>query len=322
MPNTKTIAINPDFFSVKKKNKTKKRERKRSSNKKMKPNSIKKDLIAKIKEHQKNKELEKKNLGNDEDSQKKKEDLEFANSLQNSIEYLESISKKVEQEKLEKKRQKKSGLSNNDLQEIEIKTDTIPYSNMKNGSKPSYSQWRKTQKQNSAHKEPLQFKFNVGDSPIHDDSFDERQKKLNEVKAKFNMSPLPSSSSNDKPSLVGPVSLPGNEPEVNLQKKKKRIKKKTRKIKRKFYLGKNKNKKTCGVLIKNKKTRKNIKKEVTKLKSRSIGNIKKYLRKHNLMKIGSSIPDEVAREIYENAYLAGDVYNKNADVLFHNYTHN
>ena len=45
------------------------------------------------------------------------------------------------------------------------------------------------------------------------------------------------------------------------------------------------------------------------------------IKKHNLMKIGSSIPDEVAREIYESAYLAGDVYNKNAEVLFHNYTH-
>ena len=318
MPNTKTIAINPDFFSVKRKHKTQKKERKRrSSNKEMRPNSIKKDLIAKIKAHQKTKELEKKNIGDDDI--KKKEDLEFANSLQDSIEYLESISKKVEKDKLERKTNNYSSTSNS-LQEIEIKPDIIPYSNMKNGSKPTYSQWKQTQKPQDVHKEPLQFKFNVGNSLIHNDSFDDRQKKLNEVKAKFNMAPPSVVSS--VPSLVPPeTSLPGTFPLVDLQSKKKPLKKKTRKIKRKLYLGKNKKTNSCGVLIKNKRTRKNIKKEITKLKTRSIGNIKKYLRKHNLMKIGSSIPDEVAREIYENAHLAGDVYNKNAEVLFHNYTH-
>ena len=39
--------------------------------------------------------------------EQKKEDIEFANSLQDSIEYLESISKKVEREKLEKKIKKR-----------------------------------------------------------------------------------------------------------------------------------------------------------------------------------------------------------------------
>jgi len=319
MPNTKTIAINPDFFSVTRKNKTKKKKEKKSLLKEMKPNSIKKDLIAKIKAHQKEKEIEKKNIG--EDDKKKKEDLEFANSLQDSIEYLESISKKVEKEKLEKKTKNFSQTSNS-LQEIEIKPDSIPYSNMKNGSKPTYSEWKQTQKpqQEEVHKEPLQFKFNVGNSQIHNDSFDDRQKKLTEVKARFNMSPARDMSS--VPSLVpSETSLPGVPTIVDLQSRKKPLKKKTRKIKRRLYLGKNKKTNSCGVLIKNKRTRKNIKKEITKLKTRSIGNIKKYLRKHNLMKIGSSIPDEVAREIYENAHLAGDVYNKNAEVLFHNYTH-
>ena len=220
MPNTKTIAINPDFFSVtKKRNKTKKKERKRSRD--IKPNSIKKDLIAKIKEHQKKKEIETKNIGSNDEQ--KKEDLEFANSLQDSIEYLESISKKVEREKIERK--SKKNVKENPLQEIQIETDSIPYSNMKKGGiKPAYSQWRKTQKQNDNHKEPLSFNFKVGNSMIHNDSFEERQQKLHEVKAKFNMSPIPVTNiSNATPSLVQPVSLPGPLPEVNLQNKKKKI---------------------------------------------------------------------------------------------------
>ena len=64
--------------------------------------------------------------------------------------------------------------------------------------------------------------------------------------------------------------------------KKRKIK--TRRIRRKITLGKDKGK--VGVLVKNKKTRKNIKNEVNILKKKPISEIKEYLRKHNLMKIG------------------------------------
>ena len=50
-----------------------------------------------------------------------------------------------------------------------------------------------------------------------------------------------------------------------------------------------------------------------------MANIKKYLRKHNLIKIGSIAPDDVLRNIYERSYLSGDVYNKNPDMLIHNF---
>ena len=87
-----------------------------------------------------------------------------------------------------------------------------------------------------------------------------------------------------------------------------------------IYLGKRNG--SVGILIKNKKTRKRIKKEVNILKKKSLVNIKKYLRKHNLIKIGSSAPENLLREIYENSFLSGDVYNKNPDVLVHNYMEN
>ena len=48
-------------------------------------------------------------------------------------------------------------------------------------------------------------------------------------------------------------------------------------------------------------------------------NLRNYLRKHNLMKIGSSAPDNIMRGIYESAYLSGDVYNNNAEILLHNW---
>ena len=77
-----------------------------------------------------------------------------------------------------------------------------------------------------------------------------------------------------------------------------------------------------GVLIKNKKTRKNVKREISNLKKKSYSTVKKYLKKHNLIKIGTAVPEDIGREIYESAYLSGDIYNKNSDVLLHNYITN
>ena len=38
-----------------------------------------------------------------------------------------------------------------------------------------------------------------------------------------------------------------------------------------------------------------------------------------MIKIGSNAPDHIFRSIYESAYLTGDIKNKNADVLLHNW---
>ena len=47
--------------------------------------------------------------------------------------------------------------------------------------------------------------------------------------------------------------------------------------------------------------------------------LKQYLRKHNLIKIGSSAPEDILRKIYEDSFLAGNIYNKNPQNLLHNY---
>ena len=47
--------------------------------------------------------------------------------------------------------------------------------------------------------------------------------------------------------------------------------------------------------------------------------MKKYLKKHNLIKYGSNAPDNLIRDIYVNSYLSGDLYNKDKDTLLHNY---
>jgi hypothetical protein len=87
-----------------------------------------------------------------------------------------------------------------------------------------------------------------------------------------------------------------------------------------FKLGKKEGK--VGVLVKSGKTRKKIREEHKILHSKCILEVKRYLRKHNLIKAGTAAPENILRKLYEDSFLAGDIYNKNADILLHNYMQN
>ena len=52
---------------------------------------------------------------------------------------------------------------------------------------------------------------------------------------------------------------------------------------------------------------------------KSLEEIKQYLRIHNLIKIGTDAPEDVLRQTFENAFLSGDIHNKNSENLLHNY---
>ena len=211
---------------------------------------------------------------------------DFSNSFQESLLYLDNVTKHVKKEKIKKKTLKKNDTVTNNI------APPPPYGILKGGSKPLYSEYRKTMK-NKNNISHTKLKFNIDENKIKSVEkplfVTERQNKLQEIKNKIN-----------------PI----------VETKPKRYKK-TKTLKKKLILGKTKNK--VSVLIKNKKTRKRIKNETLKLKKKSLEEIKQYLRIHNLIKIGTNAPEDVLRNTFENAFLSGNVYNKNSDNLIHNY---
>ena len=104
----------------------------------------------------------------------------------------------------------------------------------------------------------------------------------------------------------------------NIEKaKNKKYLKKT--IKRKFTLGKSDKLRRVSVLIKDRQTRKNIINSQKELKKTAITDIKKYLRQHGMIKVGSTCPPDILRKTFESAVLTGEVTNTNKEILLHNF---
>ena len=117
MSHKKSISINPSYFKIGS-SKKKKKEKPKMKNT-LKPNDIKKKLIAKIKAHQK-KEKDR------EITEKEKEENTFKNEFQETLSYLETMKKKKAKAK-EKKRQRKERKRNKTMKQtqnpVNIKSD-------------------------------------------------------------------------------------------------------------------------------------------------------------------------------------------------------
>jgi hypothetical protein len=382
----KTISINPSLFSM---GKTKK---KREKSQKpiaplISPNVLKNKLLKRIKEH-KLKETEtldnKKKLPESES-----EETTFTDEFSNSINYLQTLSN---QQKINNEKQKrihdlqsktlknynslnntsKIPLVNTDLpEELQITINTeqfkpsennimlkprinneVPYGILKGGTKPTYRDWSKTQRNNivtdpnsaltiqnlefNKIKTERENRLNNLREKLKHKQNEEESKKDNNLMITQNLIKKPITESNpveSNPVEYNPVesneielntSTPNSEPIMNnnLSDEEivgtKRITKKT--TKRKYTLGKSRAKNSVSVLVKDRGTRKQILSAQKDLKKKNINDVKSYLRDHNLIKVGSNAPNDILRKLYESAMLAGEITNSNVETLLHNFS--
>lgn len=243
---------------------------------------------------------------------------------------------------------------NNNSQKHYIIDNEIPYGCLKNGIKPTYKTWNHTKKKYdiTTPRESLQI-----EKPVQV-SLNDRENRLNKIKEAFSkkkeiekvaendiflqknminaptkvinqsqstlpmqpmqpMQPIQNLSNivtniNNQPTIVNtPIPTP-----INVFHEKK-ITKKT--IRKKYNVGKSISNRTVGILIKDRNTRKLLINAQKDLKRKNINEVKTYLHKHGLLKIGSNAPNDVLRKIYESAMLSGEINNSNKDMLLHNF---
>lgn len=118
------------------------------------------------------------------------------------------------------------------------------------------------------------------------------------------------------------ISQLNKEKEKANQKKEKKITKQKKTLKRTFKVGKSKFYPKIGVLISNRSIRTQTLKKTQQIKQTPISEIKKFLVKKGLIKVGSTAPNDVLREMYKSVSLiVGDIQNHNVETILYNYLH-
>jgi hypothetical protein len=416
MSTQKIIKINPELFNVSGSRTRKVREKKAPVIPQLiSPNILKNKLLERIKSH-KLRETEglvnntKKFVeSNNTQPAIEEKNNAFSDEFNDSISYLKSLSnqKKMDTKKeLMNKTLKRhvpvtyNSISPNvnlelpdELKEnimpttnniYSLKPNDVPYGVLKNGSKPTYREYNKTQRSFEVNN-PKQALVIDNKQTIMSGVSNERERRMNNLKEKLlqkkmekenkqsipviNIQTEPKSNvvsfSNDN-SLINDISLTSNNSlthgtsltsynnlisdnslindisltnltndnsPINLTngtsltnrtpqqqvvyKPVKKLLKRT--IKKNYTLGKSKIRRTVGVLLKDRATRKKVLIAHKELKKHNINDIREYLREHNLIKVGSNATNDVLRKMYETSMLAGEITNVNKDAMLHNF---
>lgn len=89
--------------------------------------------------------------------------------------------------------------------------------------------------------------------------------------------------------------------------------------KKTFNVGKNKTEKKIGIFLKNNSIKEDIKDKQLTWKRTNMKTLKNYLKKRNLIKYGTTAPNDLLREIYECSQSCGNIQNQNGKQLVDNY---
>ena len=188
--NNRTLKINPDLFKIngklgkEKKSKSLKSKPNIDEENSSKANKIKKEMMKKVKDFQRNKEKEKLD---DEKKEKKQhpdnlfekntyENSDFEREFNKSLNFLQDLAKK-NKEKKKKNKTLKTSIPNVEINlnlpdnlniphKTEEKNINSSYGCLKNGNKPTFKQLNKTQKNNDDFKQKVKI---VLENNVYDD---------------------------------------------------------------------------------------------------------------------------------------------------------
>ena len=91
-------------------------------------------------------------------------------------------------------------------------------------------------------------------------------------------------------------------------------------LRRTYKVGRSSVAPKVSVLVSNKTLRNRVSTQKQLLKQTPIQDVKKYLIKHGLIRVGSTTPNDVLRKMYESLSLVcGEIHNHNPDTLLYNY---
>jgi hypothetical protein len=350
--NKKTIQINPELFKVngggtrKKQSKNPDKIRMKTEEKPKKMSTIKKNILKMIRNHQ---EERRKKKSTDTDNIFFVESLpttttnintteQFQNEFNQSLEYLSNLTKDVETKK-----------QSYTIKQYPSTFSEPKYGCLKNGKLPTYRTWIN---QNQTQKKYPHLKSNLPvQPPIQNQPQLQPQIVIqNQSQSQPQSQPQPPIQPQLQPQLQPqPPIQPQLQPQPQLQNQKlnENIKlfskiqqferkkeqqeenqkinrwkypKQKRTIRRTYYVGRSKVHPKVSVLVTNKTIRAKTTLKQQQLKQVPITEVKKYLLKHGFIKIGTSSPNDVLREMYESAQLiCGEIKNHNPENLLYNY---
>jgi hypothetical protein len=279
--NTKTITVKHKFLNSKKNKEKNKEKNKRNEINKEKIMNLSKILLLKEKEII---DISNQNVENNSNPNPIKENT-------NLLDFFEKLN-------LKKKRKTNKTIKDNSNTKpsFDIKTQlnkTPKWGCLKNGNLPTKPKQNKTYKLNENENENKQ--------PIVIDKKDSNKN--------INFNEFSLDKNKNKPILR----------ENRLHEFKKKEKKDfcVNKTIKKHLLGKQNGK--ISVLLKNNKTIKKIRKDLDQALNQDMPKITEYLKKNNLIKVGSIAPNELKKQIYEQAILTGHVKNTNDDNILYNF---
>lgn len=195
-------------------------------------------------------------------------------------------------------------------------SNDVPYGVLKNGKKPTFREWNRTQKIRDFDN----FKHFQIENPRPQPSLkNEREKKLLNI---IQQHSRPENNCHfDTTDLVEKQIINGSsiKPDTISSSTHNEQKKHCNTIKTKYTVGKNEKSRKISLILKNISTRKEITRAQKELKKENLVKMKEYLRDHNLIKTGSYAPNDVIINLYENSKMSGNLINTCNENLIHNF---